>query len=47
MLFKGFFSIFNFSGHFVQLRGTALAILVEGYPRDISDHFFFKIGPLA
>ena len=36
---KGF-SIFSFDGHFVQRRGTILAILVEGHPRNISVKLF-------
>ena len=32
---KGF-SIFSSDGHFVQQRGTILAILVEGHPKTIS-----------
>ena len=39
MSFKGF-SIFSFDGHFVQRSGTILAILVEGYPRNISVKLF-------
>ena len=35
MSFKGF-SIFRSGGHFVQLNGTILAILVEGHARNIS-----------
>ena len=39
MSFKGF-SIFSSGSHFVQRRGTILAILVEGHPRIISVKLF-------
>ena len=38
MLFKGF-SVFSSGGYFVQWRGTILAILVQGHPRNISVKF--------
>ena len=34
------FSFFSLGGHFVQLSGTILAILVEGHPRNISVKLF-------
>ena len=43
MSFKGF-SIFCFSGHFIQPSGTILVILVEGYKRNISVKFILKLG---
>ena len=39
MPIKGF-SCFSSGGHFVQWRGTILAILVEGYSRHISMTLF-------
>ena len=39
MSFKGF-PILSSGGHFVQWRGTTLAILVEGHPGDISVELF-------
>ena len=35
MSFKDFFPVFRSSGHCVQWSGTILAILVEGYPKNI------------
>ena len=35
-----FFSIFSSGSHFVHRSGTILAILVEGYPRNISVKLF-------
>ena len=35
-----FFSIFSFGGHFVQLKGTILTILVGGHLRNISVELF-------
>ena len=43
MSFKGF-SIFSFSGHFIQPSGTIVVILVEGYKRNISVKFILKLG---
>ena len=39
MSFNGF-STFSSGGHLVQQRGTILAILVEGHPRNISVKLF-------
>ena len=39
MRFKGV-SNFSFDGHFVQWRGTILAILVEGYSQNTSVELF-------
>ena len=36
MSFNDFVSIFSFGDHFAQRNGTILAILIEGYPRNIS-----------
>ena len=36
----GGFSIFSTGGHFVQRSETILAILVEGYPTNISMKLF-------
>ena len=44
MLFKGF-SIFSYDGHFVQLSGTILAYLVEGYPRKMLPKKLFENWP--
>ena len=40
MSFKGF-SISSTGGHFVQWRGTILAIYVQSHPSNISVNFFF------
>ena len=42
--FKGFFLIFCSGGHFVQQSGTVLAILVEGYPRNIPVKLFQNLS---
>ena len=43
MSLKVFFSsIFSSGGHFVQTSGASLAILVEGYPRNISVKLFLN-----
>ena len=39
--FKGF-SIFSSGGHLIQRRGTVLAILVEGHPRNLPDQPFWS-----
>ena len=38
------YSVFSSGGHSVQRRGTILAILVEGYPRNISVKIILKSG---
>ena len=45
MSFKGF-TIFSSGSHFVELSGTILAILVEGYPRNIPVEFFRNLDIL-